>query len=116
MDPEEYRKKIELDILTIIEEKLLNGQMDIQRAKTIARMVLDKLRPHLTLEQIFQVVPTLDDHFAELSKAVSPVIKDHDEMVKKIIAEYAEKLIKSGKFADAKLLMAQEIKRQTNIK
>lgn len=45
MDPEAYRKKLELDILKIIEEKLRNGQMDAERAKSIARMVLDKLHP-----------------------------------------------------------------------
>lgn len=112
MNPEEYRKKIELDILTIIEEKLMNGQMNIQRAKAIARMVLDKLHPSLTLEQIFQIVPTLDDHFAELTKAVLPVIKERDEVIQKIVAEHAEKLIKSGNPADAKLIMDKEIKRQ----
>jgi len=43
MDAEEYRKKLELDILKIIEEKLQKGQMDLTRAQLIARMLLDKL-------------------------------------------------------------------------
>jgi len=101
MDPEEYRKKIELDILKIIEAKLANGQMDVDRAKAIARMVLDSLHPPLTLEQIFEIVPTLDDHFNELSAAVFPVIREHDVEVRKIVAAHAEKLIKSGKIDEA---------------
>lgn len=101
MDPEEYRKKIELDILRIIEEKLQRGQMDADKAKAIARMVLEKLHPPLSLEYIYQIVPTLDDHFAELSKAVLPVIKDHDEELKNIIANHAEELIKQGKIDEA---------------
>lgn len=107
MDSEEYRKKVELDILRVIEEKLQKGQMDVQRAKAIARMVLDKLHPPLSLEYIYQIVPTLDDHFAELSKAVLPVIKDHDNELKNIIAVHAEKLIEQGKFDEATKVLKQ---------
>ncbi len=107
MDPEEYRKKIELDILEIIEKKLKNGQMDVDRAKAIARMVLDKLHPPLTLEQIYQIVPTLDDEFTELSAAVFPVVREHDDKVRDIVAAHAEKLIKSGKLAEAHSILKQ---------
>lgn len=107
MDSEEYRKKIELDILRIIEEKLQKGQMDADRAKAIARMVLDKLHPPLSLEYIYQIVPTLDDHFSELTDAVLPVIKDHDEELKNLIANHAEKLIKQGKIDEATKVLKQ---------
>lgn len=105
MDTEEYRKKIELEILAIIEEKLKNGQMDVERAKAIAGMVLDKLHPPLTLEQIYQIAPTLDDHFSELTKAVLPVMKEHDEKLREIVSAHAEKLIASGKLDEAHALL-----------
>lgn len=101
MDPEEYRKKLEIEILEVIEEKLMSGQMDADRARAIARMVLDKLHPPLTLEQIHQIAPTLNDEFKELSLAIIPVLSDHDEETSKIVVEHAEKLIKSGKIEDA---------------
>ena len=41
MDPEEYRQKLEWDILEIIEQKLMNGLMDADRAAAIAKMVLE---------------------------------------------------------------------------
>jgi len=107
MDPEEYRKKLEIDILKIMEEKLIAGEMDADRARLIARMVLDKLHPPLTLEQIHQIAPTLDDEFAELTKAVLPVLQDHEEEVKRIVTEHAEKLIKQGKFDEATLVLKQ---------
>lgn len=107
MDPEEYRKKIELDILKIIEEKLTNGQMDVERAKAIAQMVLLKLHPPLELEQIYQVVSTLDDEFAELSKVVLSVTHDHDKATAEIVATHAENLIKSGKFDEASTVLKQ---------
>lgn len=107
MDPEEYRKKIERDILEIMEEKLRNGEMDADRAKAIARMVLEKLHPPLTLEQIYAVAPTLDDHFTELDKAVLPVVEDHDDQVKNIVSKHANQLIASGKVEEAYKILKQ---------
>lgn len=111
MNPEEYRKKLEQDILDIIEEKLRTGEMSHERAREIARFIIDKLHPPLTLEQIYQIAPTLDDHFTELTKAVLPVIKDHDDKVKAIVAEHAEKLIKSGQIDKAVDLLKKTIDR-----
>jgi len=96
VDAEEYRKKIEQDILVILEEKLRNGQMDVKRAQSIARMVLDKLHPPLSLQQIYAIAPTLDDEFSELAGAVLPIIKEHDEKVRSIVVQHVEKLITSG--------------------
>ncbi len=109
MDPEEYRKKLERDILSIMEEKLKNGQMDAQRARAIARMVLDKLHPPLTLEEIYKIAPTLDDNFAELTRAVLPVIKDHDEKIRNIVTQHAQKLITAGKIDEATTIVKQAL-------
>lgn len=107
MDPEEYRKKIELDIIEIIESKLKNGTMDALRAKAIARMVLDKLHPPLTLEQIYKIAPTLDDEFKELSLAIAPVLANQEHETSKIIASHAEKLMQSGKVEEALSILKQ---------
>ena len=70
-------------------------------------MVLEKLHPPLTLEQIHQIAPTLDDHFTELATAVLPIIQDHQEEVKQIVATHAEKLLKSGKIEEATQVLKQ---------
>lgn len=114
MNSEEYRKKIEIDILRIIGEKLRNGQMEPDRARAIARMVLDKLHPPLTLEQIYQIVPTLDDHFNELAAAVLPVVQEHDARISKIVSEHAEKLIKAGKINEASQVLKQATNKNDN--
>lgn len=115
MDPEEYRKKIERDILSIIEEKLKNGQIDASRAKIIARAVLDKLHPPLTLDQIYGNVSILDNNFKELASALLPVIREHDGQVKKIIALHAEKLIKEGNFDKAERVLKEAIKEDLSV-
>lgn len=109
MDPEDYRKKLELDILKIIEEKLIKGEMEPERAQSIARMVLTKLHPTMSLEQIYQIAPTLDDYFIELAQAVLPIIKDQRDGVEKAVAAHALKLIDSGRFNDASSMIQQTI-------
>lgn len=101
MDAEELRKKLERDILVIIEEKLKNGQMDAERAKSIARMVLDKLHPPLSLEVIHKIIPTLDDHFSELTAAILPYMQGQEEKIRNIVTEHAHGLIKLGKVEEA---------------
>jgi len=108
VDAEEYRKKIEQDILKILEEKLKRGEMDAERAQAIARMVLDKLHPPLTLEQIYAIAPTLDDEFSELSRAVLPIMNAHDEEIKSTVLQHVEKLIGSGKLDEAYKALKEE--------
>lgn len=115
MEPEEYRKKLERDILGIIEEKLKNGQMDANRAKGIARLVLDKLHPPLTLEQIYEIAPTLDDHFIELATAILPITQDHDEKIRSIVTQHAQKLIKLGRINEASQLLKQAIQKESGV-
>lgn len=115
MDPEEYRKKLELDILAIMEERLLKGQMDAKRAREIARMVLDKLHPPLTLEQIYQIAPTLDDHFTELTEVILPIIQEHDEKIKIIVTNHAQKLIRQGKITEASEILKQANNKQIKL-
>lgn len=101
MDPEEKRKQLESDVLKTMEERLSRGLMDAERAQSIARMLLAKLHPPLSLDQLYQVVPTLDDEFKELSDAVYPLLNEHDEIIRDKVSQHAEALIKSGKFDEA---------------
>ncbi len=101
MDAEQKRKQLEQDILDILEEKLHKGEMDSVRARAIAQMVLESLRPPLTIEQFYDIVPTLDDHFVELSQAVLPIIQEHDDKIRKVVLGHAEKLIKEGKIGES---------------
>lgn len=112
MDAEEYRKNLEFKILEIIKDKLEEGQMDTDRARKIAKMVLDKLHPPLTLEQIHQIAPSLDDHFTELADAVLPIVEDHQREIEKVVAQHATRLINSGKFEEAGLVMGNVMERR----
>lgn len=110
MDPEQKRIELEEAILRIIEEKLTNGSMEADRAQAIARMILDKLHPPLSLEQIYAIAPTLDDEFEELATAVMPLTQEHDQKVRDTVAEHATALIKSGKFDEADKILKEALK------
>ncbi len=101
MDPEEYRLDIERKILKIIEEKLINGQMDASRAREIARYILNVLPPPMTLDEIYKIAPTLDDHFSELAAVVIPISNEYNEKVKQIVVGHVKKLMDSGKIPEA---------------
>lgn len=115
MDSEEYRKDIERKILGIIEEQLQSGRMDAKKAQEIARYVLDALHPHMTFDEIHQVLPALATHFLELSQTLTPFINEREEAVKSYVARHVNALIKEGKIEEAKNLITKALNNELHI-
>src|SRR3989338_6161683 len=109
MDNEQYRKKIELEILQIIEDSLKARQMDENRAREIAKYMLNSLHPHMTLNQIHDVVQNFDDHFSELVPIVLEVSKDYEEKVKNAVVNHVGVLLKQGKIEEANVLLKKAV-------
>lgn len=107
--PEEYRQKIEEEILDIIEQRLIKREMNASRAKAIARLVLDNLHPHMTVEEIYQHVKIFDEHFSELARVVIEVENDHQEEMKNTVADRVRELIKNKKIEEASFLLKQTL-------
>ena len=101
MNPDEYRKKIEQDILDIIAQKLTTGEMNAQRAREIAQYVLDTLKPRMSIEQIQRLVSNFDQHFPELAKVAQSVVSDQHEVMKKSITDHVHSLLQEGKLDEA---------------
>ena len=116
MDTEDYRKKIELEILQIIEDKLKSHQMDATRAKEIARYVLDSLHPNMNINEIYETVQNFDDHFSELIPVVLKVSKDYDERVKKAVVDHITALLKQGKVDEANILLKKATNKEIKLK
>lgn len=109
MDTEEYRKKIENDILTIMKARLEAGKMSPERAGEIASYVLENLKPHMSLDDIYAKVRSFDDHFPELLPAVLLVVQDYEEKIKKIVSEHLEVLIKQNKIDEASTVVKKAL-------
>ena len=101
MDPEEERKKIERDILEMIEERLKNGQLNAERTRQIAKLVLEKLGHHLEMEQLYEIVPRLADQFTELAGAILPLIQKHDDELRQTVNSKVHELIVKGNIDEA---------------
>jgi len=115
MDTEEYIKKIEREVLDIIEQKLKARQMNEQRAREIAGYVLQALHPHMDINQIHAVVQNFDDHFPELIPIVIKVSNDYEEKVKKVVGEYVGNLLKQNKITEASKLLNKALNKQVKI-
>ena len=116
MDAEEYRKKIELEILQIIENRLKSGQMNALRAREIAQHILNTLHPHMSLNQIHDVVQNFDDHFAELVPVVLEVSRDYDEKITKAVVSHVNDLLKRGKIDEANVLLKKATNKEIKLK
>ncbi len=115
MDPEEKRKEIELRILKILQDRLQKGEMDADRASQIAKLVLQQLPKGISIDQLYKVVPQLDDQFNELSEAVLPVLKEYEEKVENIVKVKVQTLIEQGRFTEASELVKNVIDTDTTL-
>lgn len=109
MDKEEYRKKIEKEVLEIMEQRLIDGEMNAERARDIAKFILNALHPHMDIDEIYKVVQTFDDYFPELVAVVLPVANEYEEKVRDIVAAHVNKLIKEKKIGEANVLLKKAI-------
>jgi len=112
---EDLREKIQQKIVDVVSRKLESGQMTQERAKTIAQLVLEKLPEGISYEKLMQVLPTLDDHFEELSAAVLPIIQEYETKVKAEVDKKIKQLVKEGKLDELLELTNKAIEFESNL-
>lgn len=110
MNGNQYREEIEKEVLTILEERLQKGEMTAERAREIARYIVDHLKPNMTQDQVYQIAKNFDDHFPELIPIVIRVSNEYEDKIKKIVGDHAGKLIKQNKIDEASSLLKKAVK------
>lgn len=98
---EEVKEQLQAKIVEIITSKLESGEMTQDRAKEIAKYVLDQLPEGVSYQKMMEIVPKLDDHFHELSAAVVPVMVEYEKKMKTMIEERILALLKANKLDEA---------------
>jgi len=98
---EELKEQLQAKIVEIITSKLEAGEITQDRAKDIAKYVLEQLPEGISYQKMMEIVPKLDDHFHELGAAVIPVMIEYERKMKKIIEERIQTLIKANKLDEA---------------
>lgn len=97
----EIAKKLEEDIANLLLDKLEDNELTLERAQLIAQFCLAHIPEHITDEQLFTLLPTLDDEFIELAGVVYKYIALYEKEHAKILAHQMGDLIKHQHFDEA---------------
>lgn len=100
-NPQAFREKIQADIVALITTKLQSGEMSQERAQKIAAVVLEKLPEDITKDDLYRVLPKLDDEFKELAEIVMPIMIEYEKKIHTILETRVLKLVRAKKFKEA---------------
>lgn len=101
MNPDEYEKKILQEVANQLDERIKLGLIKPEYADKVAKYILEALKPHMSLEQIYKVMQDFGTHFQELEYVTIQTDHDIEQVAKKIIVEKVDKLLKENKIAEA---------------
>lgn len=114
-NPAQLREYTQKAIVDVITAKLEAGSMTDERAKQIAKFVLDMLPEDISYQKLIDVIPKLDDDFSELATAVVPIMSAYEKKVKQAVDAQIHKLIDSGKLDEALALTKKAIAYETKL-
>ncbi len=115
MSPDDLREQIEADVVDFIKTKVEAEEMTEERAQQLAQTILDKLKPGMSLEALYKILPRLDDNFSEISYIIAPYLRDYEEGVTKPAVAQVSQLIKDGKYKEAQELADRVINQDVKL-
>lgn len=115
MSPDEIREQIEAQVVDYIKAKVEAEEMTEDRAQQMAQMVLNKLQPGMSLEDLYKALPHLDDIFSEISFIIAPYLRDYEEGVTKPATKQVQALIRAGKYKEAQDLADRVIRQDVKL-
>ena len=108
MTPDQIREDIELAVVELIKAKLADGTMTDARSQQISQLVLDTLKPGMSLEELYKAIFTLDDKCTELSPIVLPYAQKYEENIAQKASDVVSSYIKVGKY-DAAIKLTDDV-------
>ena len=109
MTPDDLRQQIELQVVELIKRKLADGTMTEERSQQISQVVLDTIRPGMTIEELYRAVPKLDDTLPELAPIVLPIVRQYEQEITQQAQRGVSELIRQGQFDAAASLAHKAI-------
>jgi hypothetical protein len=108
MSPDDVRQDIELKVVELLKQKVEEGSVTEERSQEVAKVVLDALRPGMSMEELMKAIPTLDDNATELSIIILPYLRQYEEMVRHKAAKQVGELITVGQY-DAAVNLSKQV-------
>lgn len=115
MSPDDIREHIEAAIVDLIKAKVEAEEMSEERAQQLAQLTLEKLKPGMSLEELYKALPHLDDTFSEISHIIAPYLRDYEEGVTKPATSQVQQLIKAGRYKEAQELAERVISQNVKL-
>lgn len=115
MSPDDIREQIEATIVDLIKTKVEAEEMTEERAQLLAQLILDKLKPGMSMEELYKALPHLDDTFTEISHVIIPYLRDYEEGVTQKAAVEVQQLISRGQYKDAQALADKVIRQDVKL-
>ena len=104
MSPDDIREQIEASIVELIKSKVEAEEMTEERAQSLAQMILDKLKPGMSMEELYKTLPHLDDTYSEISHIIIPYLRDYEVGVTQKAMVEVQQLIRQGQYKEAQQL------------
>lgn len=82
MNPNELKLKFEAMVVTTIHDKLVHQQMTGERAREIARIILQMVPENANYNYLIKTLPSIREQVGELADVVHQLLKTHDEQMK----------------------------------
>ncbi len=109
MTPDQVRQQVEVQVVELIKKKLADGSMTEERAQQASQVVLDTLKPGMTMDELYRAIAKLDDTVQELAPIVLPKMKQYEHDIVEPIKENVKNLIMQGHYDAAAKLAKQAI-------
>lgn len=108
MSPDDIRQQIELKVVEMIKAKLSDGTMTEERSQQISQVVLDTLKPGMSLEELHKAIPKLDDTASELSPIILPILAQYEKNIAQQAIPPVRNYIKTGQY-DAAVNLSKKV-------
>src|SRR3989344_5334395 len=95
MNTATLRQKLESMIVRELQEKLKTGEITGDRAKVIAKIVLEMVPEDIVEEELAKIIPQLDDKISELAGVVYQILSDKDEQERSKKLDHLRNMIRS---------------------
>lgn len=114
-DVTSMRELVQKAVVEVITKGLQDGTVTEERAKNIAKMILEKLPEGITYEAFITVLPKLDDDYQEISGVIVPIMEQYETKMRKTNDGKITELIKDGKIDEALNLTNQAIEKERDL-
>ena len=104
---ERFRRFIETEVLRILKDLSSNPETDPTLIQEIAAFTLDRIKPEMKVQELFDSAIALDDKYSQLAPVTASVLREYEETYEHPAIDHVEALLKQGNYDKAEALMTR---------